>query len=42
MLVIFIGRIFLKLFTMAIIMAEDKLRFNDMNTILYEMDASKP
>ena len=23
-------------------MAEDKSRYNEMNTILYEMDASKP
>ena len=32
----------LKLVYMAILMAEDKSRYNDMNTILYEMDASKP
>ena len=27
---------------MAVLMAEDNSRYNEMNTILYEMDASKP
>ena len=27
---------------MAVLMAEDKSWYNDMNTILYETDASKP
>ena len=27
---------------MVVLMAEDKLRYNDMNTILNETDASKP
>ena len=27
---------------MAILMAEDKSRYNEMNTVLCEMDASKP
>ena len=34
-LAIFIG---LKLIYMAVLMAEDKSRYNDMNTILYETD----
>ena len=32
----------LKLIYMAVLMAEDKSRYNEMNTILYEMDATKP
>ena len=31
-----------KLIYMAILMTEDKSRYNDMNTIIYETDASKP
>ena len=38
---IFIGLKLFKVIYMAVLMAEDKLKYNDMNTILYEMDASK-
>ena len=42
MFAIFIGWKLFKIIYMAVLMAEDKSRYNDMNTILYEMDASKP
>ena len=32
----------LKIIYMTVLMAEDKSRYNNMNTILYETDASKP
>ena len=32
----------IKIIYMATLMAEDKLRYNDMNTTLYETDTSKP
>ena len=41
-LAILIGRKLFKITYMAVLMAEDKSKFNDMNTILYETDASKP
>ena len=31
-----------EIINMAVLMAEDKSRYNDMNTILCETDASKP
>ena len=40
-LAIFIGWKLLKIIYMAILMAEDKLRCNDMNIILCEMDTNK-
>ena len=40
-LAIFIGLKLFKVIYMAVLMAEDKIKYNDMNIILYEMDASK-
>ena len=41
-LAIFIGWKLFKIIYTAVLMAEDKLRYNDMNAILYEMDTNKP
>ena len=41
-LAIFVGCKLFKSIYMAVLMAEDKSRCNDINTSLYETDASKP
>ena len=41
-LTIFIGWKLFKIIYMAVLMAEGKSGYNDMNTILYETGASKP